>query len=31
MAYREDAARLALRHLTTTGDPARSEVELADR
>lgn len=27
-AYREDAARLALRHLTASGDPARSDVEL---
>lgn len=27
-AYREDAARLALRHLTASGDPARSEVLL---
>lgn len=28
LAYREDAARLALRHLTATGDPAGSDVEL---
>lgn len=27
-AYREDAARLALRHLTATGDSARTGVEL---
>lgn len=28
VVYREDAARLALRHLEATGDPARSDVEL---